>query len=79
MDIADRPVRVALLGHGTVGGALHQLLVEHRDHVRLATGRDIEVTAVLVRDASRPRFDPPPPGVESPTFQTDSLDAVLAS
>jgi homoserine dehydrogenase len=79
MDIADRPVRVALLGHGTVGGALHELLVQHRDHVRLATGRDIEVTGILVRDASKPRFDPPPPGTETATFQTDSIDAIMDS
>ncbi len=70
-----RPVRVALLGHGTVGGSLHRLLVEHREHVRLATQRDVEVCAVLVRDASKVRdgLDP------ETTLVTDSLDAVLAT
>jgi homoserine dehydrogenase len=72
---ATRPVRVALLGHGTVGGSLHKLLVEHREHVRLATQRDIEVCGVLVRDASkeRPGLDP------STTTVTDSLDELLAT
>lgn len=68
-----RPVRVALLGHGTVGGALHRLLVEHREHVRLATGRDIEVCGVLVRDPARDRE-----GIDRETVRvTDSLDELL--
>jgi homoserine dehydrogenase len=70
-----RAVRVALLGHGTVGGSLHQLLVEHREHVRLATQRDIEVCAVLVRDAIRART-----GLDATTtLVTDSLDELLAT
>jgi homoserine dehydrogenase len=71
----DRPVRVALLGHGTVGGSLHRLLVEQREHVRLATQRDIEVCAVLVRDASKARDGLDPGAV----LVTDSLDEVLAT
>jgi len=46
---------VALLGYGTVGASIHRLLVEHREHIRHATGRDVDVTSALVRDASRPR------------------------
>src|SRR5690606_31900518 len=74
-DEIDRPVRVALLGHGTVGTSLHRLLVEHREHVRLATQRDLQVCAVLVRDPSRQRegLDP------ETTVVTDSLDALLAT
>ncbi|MCW2956872.1 MAG: homoserine dehydrogenase [Thermoleophilia bacterium] len=68
-------IRVALLGHGTVGHSLHRLLVEHREHVRAATNRDIEVVAVLVRDASRPRdgIDP------ATTLVTESLEELLAT
>ncbi|MCW2960779.1 MAG: homoserine dehydrogenase [Thermoleophilia bacterium] len=68
-------IRVALLGHGTVGSSLHQLLVEHREHVRAATQRDVEVTAVLVRDVDRAR-----PGLDpTTTLVTDSLEELLAS
>lgn len=75
MDPADRPVRVALLGHGTVGGALRELLAHHRDHVRLATGRDVEVVSVLVRDTARAR-----PGLDPASIAvTSSLDDVLAA
>lgn len=70
-----RPVRVALLGHGTVGGSLHRLLVEHREHVRLATQRDVEVCAVLVRDPAKARE-----GLDAATtLVTDSLDELLAT
>ncbi|MCW2924818.1 MAG: homoserine dehydrogenase, partial [Thermoleophilia bacterium] len=70
---SPRPVRVALLGHGTVGGALHRLLVEHREHVRLATQREVEVCAVLVRDVDRART-----GLDRETVVvTDSLDRLL--
>ena len=75
VDRGTRPVRVALLGHGTVGSALHRLLVEHREHVRLATGRDIDVCAVLVRDAGRDRE-----GLDPATILvTDSIEDVLAA
>lgn len=50
-----RPFRVALLGYGTIGSAIHRLLEEHRDHILHATGRSVEVSAALVRDANRPR------------------------
>jgi homoserine dehydrogenase len=72
----ERPaVRVALLGHGTVGGSLARLLAEHREHVRLATQRDVEVCAVLVRDVQRDR-----PGLDRDrTLVTDSIDELLAS
>jgi len=71
----DRPIRVALLGHGTVGSALHRLLVEHREHVRLATQRDIEVCAIFVRDPDRERE-----GVDrSALTVTSSLEELLAT
>lgn len=69
------PVRIALLGHGTVGGSLRRLLLEHRDHVRLATGRDIEICSVLVRDPERHRSE----AGELAPLLTGSLDDVLAA
>ena len=73
-DDEARPVRVALLGHGTVGSSLARLLAEHREHVRLATQRDVVVCAVLVRDASTPRD-----GVTEPAVLVDTLDDLLAT
>jgi homoserine dehydrogenase len=53
------PARVGLLGYGTIGSSIHRLLVEHRDHIRHTTGRDVEVVAALVRDAGRSRDEVP--------------------
>jgi homoserine dehydrogenase len=76
MDQNDdtRPVRVGLLGLGTVGGSLANLLSEHREHVRLATQRDVEVCGVLVRDASTPRE-----GLAAGARLVDTLDDLLAT
>lgn len=64
--------RIALLGHGTVGRSLATLLTEHRAHVRMATGRDVAICAVLVRDPSEHRSALPPD-----VIVTNDIDAVL--
>jgi homoserine dehydrogenase len=47
--------RVGLLGHGTVGGAFHELLDARADAIEASTGMRPEVTGVLTR--SRGEFD----------------------
>jgi homoserine dehydrogenase len=44
------PVRIGLLGRGTVGGAFAELLAERAGAVEAATGRRPEVSGVLTRD-----------------------------
>ncbi|MEX0620523.1 MAG: homoserine dehydrogenase [Solirubrobacterales bacterium] len=41
------PVKVGLLGHGTVGGAFAKLLVDRAPAISSATGRQVEVGGVL--------------------------------
>ncbi len=55
MSSADRPFRVGLLGHGTVGGAFAQLLPLRADRVERITGLRPELSGVLTR--SRGSFD----------------------
>lgn len=43
------PIRVGLLGRGTVGGAFHDLLGERADAIAAATGRKPEISGVLTR------------------------------
>ncbi len=43
------PVRIGLLGHGTVGAAFAELLAERTDAVEAATGRRPELAGVLTR------------------------------
>jgi homoserine dehydrogenase len=47
--------RVGLLGHGTVGGALHELIEQRADAIAATTGMRPEVSGVLTR--SRGSFD----------------------
>lgn len=68
---AARVIRIALLGCGTVGGAALRLLQESRDRLCAACGIDLQVVAILVRDARRTR-----PNVDA-RLTTDSFDDVL--
>jgi homoserine dehydrogenase len=43
------PVRIGLLGRGTVGGAFHDLLAERADAIAAAAGRRPEISGVLRR------------------------------
>ena len=52
---SDGPFRVALLGHGTVGAAFHELLDSRADAIAAEAGRRPEVVGVLTR--SRGDFD----------------------
>jgi len=47
----SKPVRIGLLGRGTVGGAFADLLAERAEAVEAATGRRPELSGVLTRSA----------------------------
>ncbi len=49
------PLSVVLLGGGTVGSAVAQLLVEQAEDLTARIGRPLELKGVAVRDASKPR------------------------
>jgi homoserine dehydrogenase len=49
MSEGSKPIRIGVLGRGTVGGALLDLLDERVDAVEAATGRRPEVAGVLTR------------------------------
>jgi homoserine dehydrogenase len=49
------PVRISLLGCGTVGGGVLRLLAENKNFLALRAGADIEVTHVLVKSPDKPR------------------------
>ena len=46
----SEPVRIGLLGRGTVGGAFAELIAERADAVESATGRRPEIAGVLTRE-----------------------------
>ena len=45
----SKPIRIGLLGHGTVGGAFAELLAERADAVEEVTGRRPEIAGTLTR------------------------------
>ena len=49
------PYRIAILGFGTVGGGVLDLLARTREQCEARSGRPLEVVALAVRDPSRPR------------------------
>lgn len=48
--IDNRPVRVALLGAGSVGSQVAQLVIEHRSELASRIGADIELIGIAVRN-----------------------------
>jgi homoserine dehydrogenase len=53
--VSRPPLRVAVLGAGTVGGAVLDALTHHPDRLVTADGQPVVLTAVAVRDLDRAR------------------------
>jgi homoserine dehydrogenase len=68
----ERPVRIALLGCGTVGQAFARMLAEQGETITRASGRRLEIAGVLVRDVGRRRGD------LDPALMTDDAQSLLA-
>ena len=60
------PVRIGLLGCGTVGQAVVRMLIEGCATIERASGHRLEVGPILVRDAARSR-----PGIDPSLITTD--------
>ncbi|MGH3994384.1 MAG: homoserine dehydrogenase, partial [Pseudonocardiaceae bacterium] len=50
-----KPVKVGLLGLGTVGGGTLRVLRRNQDEISRRAGRAIEITCASVRDLDKPR------------------------
>lgn len=67
MSAGNAPVRVALLGCGTVGAAVARRLRDRAERYAAQLGRPLELVGVLVRDPDRPRG-----GVDPALLTTDA-------
>jgi len=72
MNSVDVPV--ALLGYGTVGAAVHRLLIESAEDIERATGHRLRVVKALVRDLDKERGF----ALDSGILTTDVADVVNA-
>jgi homoserine dehydrogenase len=66
--VAGVEVGVGLLGYGTVGSAVHRLLVDGADDIERATGHRLHLVRALVRDPSKEREFNPPAGILTTDF-----------
>ena len=70
---SDRPINIALLGCGTVGAEVARLIQNSAADLGERVGAELKLTAVAVRDTSKPR-----PGID-PAVVTDDVMAVATS
>jgi homoserine dehydrogenase len=71
-------VSIALLGYGTVGSAVHRLLVENAEDIERATGHRLRIVRALVRDADRERPFLPDPAILTTDFRQIADDPDVA-
>lgn len=50
-----KPLRIALLGMGTVGSGVYQIITKHGKELAQRAGRPLEIRQILVRDLAKPR------------------------
>jgi homoserine dehydrogenase len=70
--MAERTIRVGMVGCGTVGSAVIRMLHDHADDIAMRAGCRIEVSRVAVRDLDRDRGVP----LAREVFTDDGLDIV---
>ena len=69
-----RPLRVALLGAGSVGAQVARLLLENKAELAARVGAELQLIGVAVRDASVDR-----PGVPKELITTDAEPLILGA
>ena len=72
VDLSGAPLRVALLGCGTVGSEVARLIIGQADDLRARIGRPLELVGIAVRRPGRDR-----PGIDPGLFTTDA-EALVA-
>ncbi len=70
-DASGSPLRVALLGCGTVGSEVARLIVEQAPDLHARIGRPLELVGIAVRRLNRSR-----PGLDPGLFTTDAASLV---
>ena len=70
---ASKPLRVALLGAGVVGGAVARHLTERANDMAARVGAPLEIVGIAVRRAGRDRSDL---GVDPSLVTTDAEELV---
>lgn len=70
-EVADRPLKVALLGCGVVGSQVARIITTESAELERRIGRKIELAGIAVNDATKRRE-----GLDQSLFTTDALGLV---
>lgn len=73
--IEYRPLRIALLGAGSVGAQVARLLLENREELAARVGAELELIGIAVRDLNSKR----PEGVPVELLTTDAEKLILGA
>lgn len=73
--IEYRPLRIALLGAGTVGGQVARLLLENKSELAARVGAELELIGIAVRDVNSKRAE----GVPAELLTTDAEALILSA
>ena len=73
--IEYRPLRIALLGAGTVGGQVARLLLENKAELAARVGAELELIGIAVRDLNSKRAE----GVPAELLTTDAEALILSA
>ena len=73
--IEYRPLRIALLGAGSVGAQVARLLLENKDELAARVGAELELIGIAVRDVNAKR----PEGVPAELLTTDAEKLILGA
>ena len=68
--MADRKLRIGMLGFGTVGSGAYRMLVDNQASIQAKTGTHLEVVRIGIKDAAKPR------DLSAEIFTTD-LDSIV--
>lgn len=79
---SETPIKLGIIGGGTVGGGICEILSNKKQYLEQLTGSSIEVKTIAVRDASKPRDFSVPDGCEitedsSSVLNDDDIDIVV--
>ena len=71
MEKETKPIKIAIMGAGTVGGGVYKLLQMRKDDMSQRIGTDIEIKKILVKSIPETRKD------VDPSLLTENFEDII--